>query len=72
MPLVTDSVVGSTAAHRMNTPHLPPCDRLADCRSHFSARLVVTLVGLESERHTIVNDSGKLKVLFHEMTEMCL
>ncbi|KAF8486937.1 DUF89 domain-containing protein [Russula ochroleuca] len=35
-------------------------------------RLAVTLAELESEKHIIANDPEKLKVLFHEMAQMCL
>jgi len=35
-------------------------------------RLAVTLSELESEKHIVVNDPEKLKVLFLEMTQMCL
>ena len=58
-----------TAVHRMNTLPLPPCDRLADRQR---IELAVTLAELEAEKHIIANDPEKLKVLFHEMTQMCL
>lgn len=38
----------------------------------FRAGLAVTLSELESEKHIVVNDPEKLKVLFLEMTQMCL
>ena len=38
----------------------------------FCVGLAVTLSELESEKHIVVNDPEKLKVLFLEMTQMCL
>jgi hypothetical protein len=38
----------------------------------FGVGLAVTLSELESEKHIVVNDPEKLKVLFLEMTQMCL
>ena len=32
----------------------------------------MTLEELESEKNTVANDPEKLKVLFYEMTQMCL
>ena len=58
-----------TAVHRRNTLPFPPCDRLTDRQR---IELAVTLAELESEKHIIANDPEKLKVLFHEMTQMCL
>ena len=40
------------------------------CR--FGVGLAVTLSELESEKHIVANDPEKLKVLFLEMTQMCL
>lgn len=34
--------------------------------------LAAMLAELESEKDTIASDPEKLKVLFHEMTQMCL
>jgi hypothetical protein len=34
--------------------------------------LAATLAELQSEKDIIVSDPEKLKVLFHEMTQMCL
>jgi hypothetical protein len=41
-------------------------------RRRFGVELAATLSELESEKHIVVNDSEKLKVLFLEMTQMCL
>jgi len=38
----------------------------------FGVGLAVTLSELESEKHIVVNDPEKLRVLFFEMTQMCL
>ena len=38
----------------------------------YGLGLAVTLSELESEKHIVVNDPEKLKVLFLEMTQMCL
>lgn len=38
----------------------------------FGVGLAVTLSELESEKHIVVNDPEKLKILFLEMTQMCL
>ena len=42
------------------------------CNITSSVGLAVTLSELESEKHIVANDPEKLKVLFHEMTQMCL
>jgi hypothetical protein len=38
----------------------------------FGVGLAATLSELEAEKHIVVNDPEKLKVLFFEMTQMCL
>jgi hypothetical protein len=46
-------------------------DRLT-LQRRFGVGLAETLSELESEKHIVVNDPEKLKVLFLEMTQMCL
>ena len=41
-------------------------------RRRYGLGLAVTLSELESEKHIVVNDPEMLKVLFLEMTQMCL
>jgi len=38
----------------------------------FGVGLAATLAELESEKDIIASDPEKLKILFHEMTQMCL
>lgn len=39
---------------------------------HFGVELAATLSELESEKHVVINNPEKLKILFLEMTQMCL
>jgi hypothetical protein len=61
-----------TAVHRMNNLPSPPVIGWLIVKRHFAVGLAVTLAELESEKHIIANDPEKLKVLFHEMAQMCL
>jgi hypothetical protein len=56
----------------MNNLPSPPVIGWLIVKRHFAVGLAVTLAELESEKHIIANDPEKLKVLFHEMAQMCL
>jgi hypothetical protein len=61
-----------TAVHRMNTLPFFPNDKPIYCQRHVGVGLALTLAELESEKNIVANDPEKLKVLFQEMTQMCL